>query len=73
MTSVTALAVAVRPHYKWWVVAMLWLIIAQRESLGLAIALASTVYVAAGVLLLTGILFFVKQDSARMAAELSAS
>jgi MFS family permease len=45
-------------------------IIAQRESLGLAIALASTVYVAAGVLLLTGILFFVKHDSARMQAEL---
>ena len=48
-------------------------IIAQRESLGLAIALASTVYVAAGLLLLTGILFFVKHDSARMQAELSAS
>ena len=41
-------------------------IIAQRESLGLAIALASTVYVAAGLLLLTGILFFVRRDSARM-------
>ena len=36
-------------------------IIAQRESLGLAIALASTVYVAAGLLLLTGIVFFVKR------------
>ena len=48
-------------------------IIAQRESLGLAIALASTVYVAAGLLLLIGILFFVKADSARMQAELSAS
>ena len=48
-------------------------IIAQRESLGLAIALASTVYVAAGVLLLTGILFFVKHDAARMQAELNAS
>ena len=41
-------------------------IIAQRESLGLAIALASTVYVAAGLLLLTGILFFVKHDVAKM-------
>ena len=41
-------------------------IIAQRESLGLAIALASTVYVAAALLLLTGILFFVKRDAARM-------
>jgi MFS family permease len=48
-------------------------IIAQRQSLGLAIALASTVYVAAGLLLLTGLLFFVKRDAARMQAELSAS
>jgi MFS family permease len=47
-------------------------IIAQRESLGLAIALASTVYVAAGLLLLTGILFFVKQDVAKMQTELTA-
>ncbi len=46
-------------------------IIAQRESLGLAIALASTVYVAAGLLLLTGILFFVKQDVAKMQEELT--
>jgi MFS family permease len=45
-------------------------IIAQRESLGLAIALASTVYVAAGALLLIGIVFFVKRDAARMQAEL---
>ena len=45
-------------------------LIAERESLGLAIALASTVYVAAGLLLLIGIVFFVKQDSARMQAEL---
>jgi MFS family permease len=48
-------------------------IIAQRESLGLAIALASTVYIAAGLLLLIGILFFVKADAAKMQAELSAS
>ncbi len=47
-------------------------IIAQRESLGLAIALASTVYVAAGVLLLIGIAFFVKRDAMRMQAELTA-
>src|SRR5688500_18037313 len=46
-------------------------IIAQRESLGLAIALASTVYVAAGALLLIGIVFFVKRDAARMQAELA--
>jgi MFS family permease len=37
-------------------------IIAQRESLGLAIAMASTVYLAAGVLLLVGIMFFVEGD-----------
>jgi sugar phosphate permease len=43
-------------------------IIAQRESLGLAIALASTVYVAAAVLLLTGIAFFVTRDVGRMSA-----
>jgi MFS family permease len=48
-------------------------IIAQRESLGLAIALASTVYIAAGLLLLAGLLFFVKRDAARMQAELSAT
>jgi MFS family permease len=45
-------------------------IIAQRESLGLAIALASLVYLAAGILLLAGIFLFVKQDSARMQAEM---
>jgi MFS family permease len=48
-------------------------IIAQRESLGLAIALASTVYVAAGLLLLVAIVFFVKRDAARMQAELAGS
>ena len=48
-------------------------IIAQRESLGLAIALASTVYVAAGLLLLIAIVFFVKRDAARMQAELAGS
>jgi MFS family permease len=48
-------------------------IIAQRQSLGLAIALASTVYVAAGLLLLTGLLFFVRRDAARMQAALSVS
>ena len=34
-------------------------------------ALASLVYVAAGLLLLTGILFFVTKDSQRMQQELS--
>lgn len=48
-------------------------IIAQRESLGLAIALASTVYIAAGILLLLGIVFFVRRDAARMVAELGQS
>jgi MFS family permease len=46
-------------------------IIAQRQSLGLAIALASSVYVAAALLLLTGIIFFVERDVARMEAELA--
>jgi MFS family permease len=43
-------------------------LIAQRHSLGVAIALASTVYVAAGVLLLVGIVFFVTADAARLQA-----
>jgi MFS family permease len=43
-------------------------IIAQRESLGLAIALASTVYVAAALLLLAGIAFFVTRDVSRQSA-----
>ena len=37
-------------------------LIAQRESLGLAIALASVVYVASGILLIIGIVFFVNKD-----------
>ena len=48
-------------------------IIAQRQSLGLAIALASTVYIAAGMLLLTGLVFFVGRDATRMQAELAAA
>jgi MFS family permease len=46
-------------------------LIAERQSLGLAIALASTVYVAAGLLLLTGLLFFVPRDAAKMQASLA--
>jgi MFS family permease len=46
--------------------------IAQRESLGLAIALASTVYVAAAALLLTAMVFFVRRDVAKMQRELVA-
>ena len=38
-------------------------IVAGRQSLGVAIALASVVYLAAAVLLLAAILFFVKRDS----------
>jgi MFS family permease len=41
-------------------------LIAQRESLGLAIAFASTVYLAAAALLLVGIVFFVRADAARI-------
>jgi MFS family permease len=37
-------------------------LIAQRESLGLAIALASVVYVASGILLIIGLTFFVNKD-----------
>ncbi len=46
--------------------------IAQYESLSLGIALASLVYVLGGLLLLTGLLFFVKRDAARMQSELLA-
>ena len=48
-------------------------IIAQRQSLGLAIALASTVYVAAAVLLLVAMLFFVRRDVAKMQREFVAA
>jgi MFS family permease len=46
-------------------------LIAQRESLGFAIAAASVVYVAAGVLLLLGICCFAKRDVARMQASVT--
>jgi len=45
-------------------------IIAQRESLSLAIALASLVYLASGILLLAGIFLFVGRDAARMQAQM---
>lgn len=45
-------------------------LIAQRESLGLAIALASTVYVLAGLLLLAAALFFTKRDAERVEREI---
>jgi MFS family permease len=38
-------------------------LVAQREGLGFAIALASVVYVASGLLLITGIVFFVEKDA----------
>ncbi len=44
--------------------------IAQRQSLGLAIAMTAAAYVVAGILLLTGILIFVTRDAARMQAQL---
>ena len=47
-------------------------ILAEDRGLGIAIALASIVYVTAGLLLLTGILFFVERDAARMQQELAA-
>jgi MFS family permease len=45
-------------------------LIAEERGLGTAIALASVVYVAAGLLLLTGIVFFVTRDAQRMQVEL---
>lgn len=46
-------------------------IIAEHRSLGYAIALASSVYVVSGILLLIGIALFVNRDAARTVAELS--
>lgn len=42
-------------------------IIAQSNSLGFAIALASSVYIASGILLVTGLWLFVKKDAAQVA------
>lgn len=47
--------------------------IAERSTLGFAISLAASVYVAAGVLLLIGIFGFVKRDSTRMKLRLAAN
>ena len=47
--------------------------VAQRTNLSFAIATASVVYVAAGLLLLTGILLFVKKDVARLQAAMSSA
>jgi len=46
--------------------------IAQRESLSLAIGLAALAYLAAGALLITGILVSVRRDAARMESALEA-
>jgi MFS family permease len=45
--------------------------VAQRQNLGLAIALASLVYLAAALLLLLGIFLFVKRDVAALYAQFS--
>jgi MFS family permease len=47
-------------------------LLAEDRGLGTAIALASTVYLAAGTLLLVGIVFFVSRDAARLQQELAA-
>ena len=64
MTSTSAPDIAARPSYKWWVVAMLWLIsffnYADRQAIF-------------SVFPLLGLLFFVNRDAARMQAELSAT
>jgi hypothetical protein len=41
-------------------------ILAERTSLGTALALTSFVYVAAGALLIVGMMFFVNRDVARI-------
>jgi MFS family permease len=46
-------------------------LIAERSSLGTAMALASVVYVAAGLLLVLGMVFFVRRDIERCQARLS--
>ena len=46
--------------------------ISQRSSLGAAISLAAVVYIAAGILLVTGIVAFVRRDADRMRAQLEA-
>ncbi len=48
-------------------------VIADRTNLGFAIATASGVYIAAGLLLLLGITRFVRRDSERMQATIAAS
>jgi MFS family permease len=47
--------------------------IAQKTTLGFAIATASSVYILAALLLLTGILLFVKRDVARLQASMSSA
>jgi sugar phosphate permease len=48
-------------------------VIAERASLSVAIASASAVYVAAGLLMIFGVLAFAKRDAARMEAALQAN
>ena len=47
--------------------------IAWKANLGLAIATAALAYVAGGIFLLTGIVFFVRRDVARMNAQIAAT
>jgi MFS family permease len=47
-------------------------IIAERTSLGFAIATASGVYIFAGILMVIGIVFFIRKDSEKMQAEIKA-
>lgn len=46
--------------------------LAQREGLSRAIAVTSSSYVAAALLLMVGVLFFVRRDAAKMDAEIAA-
>jgi len=46
--------------------------ISQQSNLGFAIATASVVYVMAALLLIVGIVFFIRRDTARLHAELAA-
>jgi hypothetical protein len=46
--------------------------LAERQGLSLAIAMTSLSFVMAGLLLFTGVLFFVRRDAAKMEAEIVA-
>jgi sugar phosphate permease len=46
--------------------------LAERQGLSVAIAVTSSSYVVAGLLLFTGVLFFVRHDAAKMETEIAA-